>query len=210
MAQASPAGPAPTMTTSISIASALGASGRMQAVYGQGWLVTNRKNAGQRTPREKKGGSAGNITSDPPSMGNLQVLPSHALTSRYLPTMQTPPAIPGFRAVPFTGVIYVMAEAARRGLPVRSSRLVQPRPGQPETGLLPGGATARGTGARSTWTIRSTRRSRAFPSCARRSRQLYNSLYRRGMKSQYTGEERLHLRRRASFADPRGVRARPR
>ena len=53
--------------------------------------------------------------------------------------MQTPPAIPGFRAVPFTGVIYVMAEAARRGYRYGHPDWCNLGQGQPETGLLPGG-----------------------------------------------------------------------
>ena len=101
--------------------------------------------------------------------------------------MQTPPPIPGFRAVPFTGVIYVMAEAARRGYRYGHPDWCNLGQGQPETGPLPGGpprvehvaidvddqeyAPVPGI-----WELREA------------VAALYNSLYRRGMKSQYKAE----------------------
>ena len=48
------------------------------------------------------------------------------------------PAIPGFRSVPFTGVIYVMAEAARRGFRYGHPDWSNLGQGQPEAGPLPG------------------------------------------------------------------------
>ena len=48
------------------------------------------------------------------------------------------PAIPGFRPVPFTGVIFVMAEAARRGYRYGHPDWCNLGQGQPETGPLPG------------------------------------------------------------------------
>lgn len=100
--------------------------------------------------------------------------------------MQTPP-IPGFRGVPFTGVIYVMAEAARRGYRYGHPDWCNLGQGQPETGPLPGGpprieqvgidvddqeyAPVPGI-----WELREA------------VAALYNSLYRRGMKSQYKAE----------------------
>jgi N-succinyldiaminopimelate aminotransferase len=50
----------------------------------------------------------------------------------------TSPGIPGFRGVPFTGVIYVMAEAARRGFRHGHPEWCNLGQGMPETGLLPG------------------------------------------------------------------------
>ena len=50
----------------------------------------------------------------------------------------TKPSIPGFRPVPFTGVIYVMAEAARRGFRYGHPDWCNLGQGQPETGPLPG------------------------------------------------------------------------
>jgi aspartate/methionine/tyrosine aminotransferase len=101
--------------------------------------------------------------------------------------MQTPAPIPGFRAVPFTGVIYVMAEAARRGYRYGHPDWCNLGQGQPETGPLPGGpprvehvaidvddqeyAPVPGI-----WELREA------------VAALYNSLYRRGMKSQYKAD----------------------
>ena len=52
--------------------------------------------------------------------------------------MTGPPRIPGFRAVPFTGVIYVMAEAARQGYRHGHPDWCNLGQGMPETGPLPG------------------------------------------------------------------------
>jgi aspartate/methionine/tyrosine aminotransferase len=52
--------------------------------------------------------------------------------------MSSTPAIPGFRPVPFTGVIYVMAEAAQRGYRYGHPGWCNLGQGQPETGPLPG------------------------------------------------------------------------
>ncbi len=97
----------------------------------------------------------------------------------------TPPIIPGFRPVPFTGVIYVMAEAARRGFKYGHPDWCNLGQGQPETGPLAGApprvhqveigvddqeyAPVPGL-----WELR------------RAVAELYNDLYRRGKRSQYT------------------------
>jgi aspartate/methionine/tyrosine aminotransferase len=97
----------------------------------------------------------------------------------------TIPAIPGFRPVPFTGVIYVMAEAARRGFRYGHPDWCNLGQGQPETGVLPGApprverieigvndqeyAPVPGI-----WELR------------RAVAELYNGLYRQGKRSQYT------------------------
>jgi hypothetical protein len=52
--------------------------------------------------------------------------------------MTGPHRIPGFRAVPFTGVIYVMAEAARQGYRHGHPDWCNLGQGMPETGPLPG------------------------------------------------------------------------
>jgi aspartate/methionine/tyrosine aminotransferase len=52
--------------------------------------------------------------------------------------MTGPPRIPGFRSVPFTGVIYVMAEAARQGYRHGHPAWCNLGQGMPETGPLPG------------------------------------------------------------------------
>jgi aspartate/methionine/tyrosine aminotransferase len=99
----------------------------------------------------------------------------------------SPPPIPGFRPVPFTGVIYVMAEAAKRGYRYGHPDWANLGQGQPETGPLPGApprvehvsidvddqeyAPVPGL-----WELREA------------VAALYNTLYRRGMKSQYRAE----------------------
>jgi aspartate/methionine/tyrosine aminotransferase len=97
----------------------------------------------------------------------------------------TAPRIPGFRSVPFTGVIYVMAEAARHGYRYGHPDWCNLGQGQPETGALPGApprvheveiapddqeyAPVPGI-----WELR------------RAVADLYNQLYRQGKASQYT------------------------
>jgi aspartate/methionine/tyrosine aminotransferase len=97
----------------------------------------------------------------------------------------TSPAVTGFRSVPFTGVIYVMAEAARRGFRYGHPDWCNLGQGQPETGPLPGApprvhqveigvddqeyAPVPGI-----WELR------------RAVAELYNGLYRQGRRSQYT------------------------
>ncbi|HEX5962585.1 MAG TPA: pyridoxal phosphate-dependent aminotransferase [Gemmatimonadales bacterium] len=99
--------------------------------------------------------------------------------------MSTTPVIPGFRQVPFTGVIYVMAEAARRGYRYGQPGWCNLGQGQPETGPLPGApprvrqveigvddqdyAPVPGI-----WELR------------RAVAELYNQLYRQGKASRYT------------------------
>jgi aspartate/methionine/tyrosine aminotransferase len=93
--------------------------------------------------------------------------------------------IPGFRSVPFTGVIFVMAEAGRRGYRYGHPDWCNLGQGQPETGPLPG-APARvsrveiGLGDQDyapvpgLWELR------------RAVADLYNELYRKGKASQYS------------------------
>jgi aspartate/methionine/tyrosine aminotransferase len=93
--------------------------------------------------------------------------------------------IPGFRPVPFTGVIFVMAEAGRKGYRYGHPDWCNLGQGQPETGPLPGSPTrvhqvqigpadqdyAPVPGL---WELR------------RAVAELYNELYRGGQSSQYT------------------------
>ncbi len=99
--------------------------------------------------------------------------------------MSAPPLIPGFRPVPFTGVIFVMAEAARRGYRYGHPDWCNLGQGQPETGPLPGApprvhqveigvddqdyAPVPGI-----WELR------------RAVAELYNALYRQGKASRYS------------------------
>jgi aspartate/methionine/tyrosine aminotransferase len=99
--------------------------------------------------------------------------------------MSTPPGIPAFRPVPFTGVIFVMAEAGQRGYRYGHPDWCNLGQGQPETGPLPGApprmrqieigvddqdyAPVPGI-----WELR------------RAVAELYNGLYRQGKRSRYT------------------------
>lgn len=95
--------------------------------------------------------------------------------------------IPAFRSVPRTGVIYVTAEAAKRGFKPLSEDWSNLGQGQPETGPLPG-APDRVADVRiavddqeyapvpGIWELREAIAS------------LYNQLYRKGMRSQYSAE----------------------
>ncbi len=93
--------------------------------------------------------------------------------------------IPGFRSVPFTGVIFVMAEAGRRGYRYGHPDWCNLGQGQPETGPLPGSPTRVsrveiGPGDQDyapvpgLWELR------------RAVADLYNELYRQGKSSQYS------------------------
>jgi aspartate/methionine/tyrosine aminotransferase len=93
--------------------------------------------------------------------------------------------IPGFRSVPFTGVIFVMAEAGRQGYRYGHPDWCNLGQGQPETGALPG-APARVHQVEirpgdqdyapipGLWDLR------------RAVAELYNELYRQGKDSRYT------------------------
>ncbi|HEY7957797.1 MAG TPA: pyridoxal phosphate-dependent aminotransferase [Polyangia bacterium] len=95
--------------------------------------------------------------------------------------------VAGFRAVPRTGVIYVTSEAVKRGFDPADPEWCNLGQGQPETGELPGApprvhaidiavddqeyAPIAGV-----WELRAA------------IAELYNHLYRRGLKSQYSAE----------------------
>lgn len=96
-------------------------------------------------------------------------------------------AVPSFRAVPRTGVIYVMAEAIRHGYTPGDSGWANLGQGMPETGPLPGGP-ARVPGVSidpadqeyapvaGLWQLREAVAS------------LYNDRYRKGLGSRYSAE----------------------
>jgi N-succinyldiaminopimelate aminotransferase len=96
-------------------------------------------------------------------------------------------AIPAFRTVPRTGVIYVTSEAQRRGFRSSDASWSNLGQGQPETGELPGApprlhhvdvdpADQDYAPVPGVWELREA------------VAALYNRLYRRGMRSQYTAE----------------------
>jgi aspartate/methionine/tyrosine aminotransferase len=93
--------------------------------------------------------------------------------------------IPGFRSVPFTGVIFVMAEAGQKGYRYGHPDWCNLGQGQPETGTLPG-APPRVSSIEidagdqdyapvpGLWELR------------RAVAELYNEFYRQGQRSRYT------------------------
>jgi aspartate/methionine/tyrosine aminotransferase len=95
--------------------------------------------------------------------------------------------VPSFRAVPRTGVIYVMAEAGKLGYKAGSAAWANLGQGMPETGPLPGSpprvsvvdidpADQEYAPVAGMWELREAVAS------------LYNARYRRGMPSQYSAE----------------------
>ncbi|HTV61019.1 MAG TPA: pyridoxal phosphate-dependent aminotransferase [Verrucomicrobiae bacterium] len=113
-------------------------------------------------------------------------------------------SIPGFRAVPRTGVIYVTHEATRHGFSYSHPEWSNLGQGSPETGEIPG-APPRVT------QVTVSESSRQYGPVAgnrllcQAVADFYNATYRRGKKSQYTAENvsiasggRLALTRLAS------------
>ena len=118
--------------------------------------------------------------------------------------MEQQNSIPGFRAVPRTGVIYVTHEATRHGFSYTNPEWSNLGQGSPETGEIPG-APPRVT------EVKISEASRQYGPVAgnQKLRQavadFYNATYRRGKKSKYTADNvsiasggRLALTRLAS------------
>ena len=93
--------------------------------------------------------------------------------------------------------------SGQAGFSRHRSRVVQPRPGPARDRRAARRTAARAPGRASPSTIRSTRRSPACGSCASRSPSCTTASIARGMPSQYTAGERVHLRRRPRGADAR-------
>ncbi|HYH79131.1 MAG TPA: pyridoxal phosphate-dependent aminotransferase [Longimicrobium sp.] len=98
-----------------------------------------------------------------------------------------PPTVPGFRPVPFTGVIYVMAEAAKRGYAYGHPEWCNLGQGQPETGPLPG-APDRLCEVAITPADQEYAPVQGLPELRAAVAALYNQLYRQGKASRYTAE----------------------
>ncbi len=95
------------------------------------------------------------------------------------------PAIPGFRAVPFTGVIYVMAEAQRHGYRYGHPEWCNLGQGMPETGPLPG-APPRVDAVSIGLDDQEYAPVQGIPELRQAVATMYNQLYRQGKSSQYT------------------------
>lgn len=98
--------------------------------------------------------------------------------------MQSPP-IPGFRSVPFTGVIYVMAEAQRHGYRYGHPDWCNLGQGMPETGPLPG-APPRVDSVEIALDDQEYAPVPGIPELRQAVAAMYNQLYRQGKPSQYT------------------------
>jgi N-succinyldiaminopimelate aminotransferase len=98
-----------------------------------------------------------------------------------------PPSAPGFRPVPFTGVIYVMAEATRHGYSYGNRDWCNLGQGQPETGPLPG-APPRVEQVPIGPADQEYAPVAGIPELRQAVAELYNHLYRQGKRSQYTAE----------------------
>jgi aspartate/methionine/tyrosine aminotransferase len=96
-----------------------------------------------------------------------------------------PPVIPGFRPVPFTGVIYVMAEATRHGYRYGHPEWCNLGQGMPETGPLPG-APPRVDAVHIALDDQEYAPVPGIPELRQAVAALYNALYRQGKASQYT------------------------
>jgi hypothetical protein len=104
-----------------------------------------------------------------------------------MPLSSTPPAVPGFRPVPYTGVIYVVAEAAKRGYRYGHPDWCNLGQGQPETGPLPG-APPRVHQVEIGVDDQEYAPVPGIPELREAVAALYNALYRAGRRSQYTAE----------------------
>src|SRR3984957_20476441 len=115
-----------------------------------------------------------------------------------------PKSIPGFRAVPRTGVIYVTHEAAQQGFLYGNPNWANLGQGSPETGEIPGGPPR-------IFEVIISEASRQYSPVAGNKllcqgvADFYNATYRRGKKSKYTADNvssgrggRLALTRLAS------------
>ncbi|MBW3573113.1 MAG: pyridoxal phosphate-dependent aminotransferase [Gemmatimonadetes bacterium] len=98
-----------------------------------------------------------------------------------------PPTAPGFRAVPFTGVIYVMADASRLGYAYGHPDWCNLGQGMPETGAL-AGAPPRVLEAPITPADQEYAPVAGIPELRAAVAALYNYLYRRDKPSQYTAD----------------------
>src|SRR5665213_229801 len=118
--------------------------------------------------------------------------------------MQKQNSIPGFRAVPRTGVIYVTHEATRHGFSYSNPEWANLGQGSPETGEI-SGAPPRVTEVTISEASRQYSPVAGNKSLCRAVADFYNATYRRGKKSKYTADNvsiasggRLALTRLAS------------
>ena len=97
------------------------------------------------------------------------------------------PTVPGFRPVPFTGVIYVMNEAAAKGYAYGHPDWCNLGQGMPETGPLPG-APERVCDIPILPADQEYAPVAGIPELRTAVAELYNDLYRKGKRSRYAAE----------------------
>ncbi len=98
---------------------------------------------------------------------------------------RSPSAPPGFRAVPRTGVIYVMTEAVKRGFSAGSDEWANLGQGAPETGPIDG-APARINSVSIANDEHEYAPVDGLPALREAVAQMYNERYRKGKSSKYT------------------------
>jgi N-succinyldiaminopimelate aminotransferase len=103
------------------------------------------------------------------------------------PPSASPQSLQAFRTVPRTGVVYVTKEANARGYSTGHPAWSNLGQGQPETGFLPG-APPRVTGIEIDPGDHYYAPVAGIPELREAVASLYNRLFRRGMRSQYTAE----------------------
>ncbi len=103
------------------------------------------------------------------------------------PSPSAAPSLQAFRAVPRTGVVYVTKEATARGYRTGDPEWSNLGQGQPETGTLPG-APPRVAGLSIDPADHYYAPVAGVPELREAVAALYNRLYRKGMRSQYTAE----------------------
>src|SRR5688500_9630173 len=105
----------------------------------------------------------------------------------FSPSSSSEPSLQAFRAVPRTGVVYVTKEATVRGYRPGDPEWSNLGQGQPETGPLPG-APPRVTALAIDPADHYYAPVAGVPELREAVAALYNHLYRKGMRSQYTAE----------------------
>lgn len=105
----------------------------------------------------------------------------------FSPSSSSATTLPAFRAVPRTGVVYVTKEAITRGYRTGDPEWSNLGQGQPETGPLPG-APPRVAALSIDPADHYYAPVAGVPELREAVAALYNRLYRKGMRSQYTAE----------------------
>ena len=143
---------------------------------------------------------------EPHRSSKLSPPPLAAVSSQESPERDD--AIPGFREVPRTGVIFVVTEAARRGYSPLDPAWSNLGQGMPETGPFPGGPPRVASVAIDPADLEYAPVA-GILELREAVAALYNLRYRRGLPSQYTAQNVAIAGGGTRRADACGSRARP-